>query len=110
MEAPRHRDLDIDRCAQGPPHDETPPGTIPIQPNPAKVRVVPFRLFQWWVTAIMRHWTPGDSGAAGRCRLCPTCKAHDDGCLMIVARKVSVAEAGLFSVMPNGKKSRITPS
>jgi len=46
------------------------------------------------LTAVMRHWRPGD---CGRCRLCPRCRAYDDGCLMIFGKRVARADAPLVS-------------
>jgi hypothetical protein len=53
-----------------------------------------FRLFGFVITAIMRHWRPGD---CSRCRLCPNCRAYDDGCLMIFGRRIPKAVAPLVT-------------
>jgi hypothetical protein len=71
--------------------------TLPIlssQPEPMQTRVAYVRIFGFVLTAIMRHWRPGD---AGRCKLCPRCRAYDDGCLMIFGRRIAKADAPLAS-------------
>lgn len=76
-----------------------PPGApiadvLAFNPRPLLTRVAHLRFAAWTITAIMRHWRPGD---AGRCRLCPRCRAYDDGCLLVVGREVSREEAPTFS-------------
>ncbi len=74
------------------------PMALPIlspQPRPLKTRVVHFRFLGFVATAIMRHWRPGDSGPGGRCRLCPECRAYDDGCLMVFGKRIPKTAAPL---------------
>lgn len=85
-----------------------PPEIVPIRPKPRLVRVVHFRLFRWWITAIMRHWSPGDSGPGGRCRLCPKCTAYEDGCLKVVSGRVSQAEAALLDSVKIRRQRGVT--
>jgi hypothetical protein len=51
------------------------------------------------ITAIVRRWAPGDSGPGGRCRLCRSCCARNDLCLIVVGRHVARDEAPLFSTV-----------
>ena len=74
------------------------PNLLAFQPRPLLVRVVHFRMLGGWMTAIMRHWGPGDSGKQGRCKLCPECRAYDDGCLTVVGGLVAKSEASLYSI------------
>lgn len=87
MPAPRDEDA----------RDIEAPSTIPIQPRPLRTRVVHLRIAGAVVTGIMRHWKSGDSGPMGRCKLCPTCLAYDDGCLTVVGEHVLKESSPLFS-------------
>jgi tartrate dehydratase beta subunit/fumarate hydratase class I family protein len=68
------------------------------QPMPIRTRGVTLNVGGRVVTAIMRHWRPGDSGPGGRCKLCPTCIAYDDGCLILVNKTVNKPERPLFRI------------
>lgn len=73
-----------------------PADILEFQPFPVDVRVVHHRVGELTISAIWRAWQPGDSGASGRCRLCTLCRAHGDGCLIVVGRKVGRDEAATF--------------
>jgi hypothetical protein len=77
-------------------------------PHPTLVRRAYFRLPGGWVTAIMRHWAPGDSGPGGRCKLCPECHAGEDGCMVMVGRWIEKDDAPLYSM--NGKVIQPVPT
>lgn len=81
--------------------------TVAMQPRPARTRVVYLHLYGRIVTAVMRHWRPGD---ARRCQLCPRCKAYDDGCLMVFSRRVPRAEAPLVSTRGCGDPAVVIPA
>jgi hypothetical protein len=68
----------------------------PETPRPTRTRVAHLKLGSLIITAIMRHWKPGDSGEDGRCRLCPKCHASEGGCLIVLDKGVSRAEAPLY--------------
>ena len=99
MDAPVLSHLEVDSLPDPscPAEESSPLGTIsiPFQPHPILTRVVHFKLFREWITAIMRHWNPGD---AVRCKLCPTCKAYQDGCLTVVTGRVEHGDAGMLSI------------
>lgn len=68
------------------------------QPLPLRARRVVFGVGSKVVTAVMRHWRPGDSGPNGRCKLCPTCRAYEDACLIVINREVPRGEISLLSI------------
>jgi hypothetical protein len=83
------------------------PMSIPLQPAPVLTRVGYIELGDQTVTAIMRHWQPGDSGPSGHCRLCPSCRAYANGCLILVNQYVPRPDAPLFNT--NGTPFRRRP-
>ncbi|WP_435005139.1 hypothetical protein P12x_003032 [Tundrisphaera lichenicola] len=68
------------------------------QPLPLLTRVVTLKVLGVTITAVMRHWRPGDSGRRGRCQLCRNCSAYSDGCLVIIAKSVTREEAALLTL------------
>lgn len=81
-------------AAAAPPPVE-PPATVPLQPLPAALSVARMTVAGRPITAIMRHWKPGD---AERCRLCPRhlCEVNSAGaCLVLVPQHVADHEAAL---------------
>jgi hypothetical protein len=71
--------------------------TVPIQPMPILTRVSHLETEGGPVTAIMRHWNPGDSGDPGRCKLCAKCQAYNNGCLILVGGFVPRERAPLYN-------------
>jgi hypothetical protein len=72
------------------------PISLPLQPAPVLTRVGYIEMGDKTVTAIMRHWRPGDSGPSGHCRLCPSCRAYANGCLILVNQYVRRKNAPMF--------------
>jgi hypothetical protein len=72
------------------------PISLPLQPSPVLTRVGYIEVGDKTVTAIMRHWRPGDSGPSGHCHLCPSCRAYANGCLILVNQYVRRKDAPLF--------------
>ena len=71
-----------------------------VKVNGAEVNV-PCTPGTW--AAISRTWAPGDTA---KCRLCPQCTAHDDGCLIVVMKHVDRADAPLLDLNRPGFSSR----
>lgn len=69
---------------------------IRMQPRPVLTQMCHLRTRAGQVvTAIARHWEPGDTG---RCRLCPDCCANADVCLVMIGHRVSEEDAPTASM------------
>lgn len=70
------------------------------QPTPKTTRVAHLKTRSGeMITAVTREWNPGDSGPDGACRLCDSCRAYGDACLIIAGWFVSRVEAPTLSAI-----------
>ncbi len=72
---------------------------LTLQPWPIVTRLAHFKVLHWTISAVWRQWKPDESGPAGLCQLCKRCGARDDGCLIIVGRRIEYKDAHLLSTL-----------
>ena len=72
------------------------------QPEPILTRVARMLVGGRWVSVVARQWLYGDPA---RCKLCPRCSAFGGECLLMVAARVSDAEAPLYRIDRDSQRS-----